>query len=130
MCSTRKASGATTPRRVAVSFGPQYGPITAKQAEECLREAHRRGVDDLVCAGFTIDGAAQAAIRDDPNPRVRCHQAHIRPDVSMGDLLRDTPGSQLFTVFGLPRGLTASEYFKALRGYKFEQVRDFYGLLE
>ena len=36
-------------------------------------------------------------------PRVRCHQAHIRPDVAMGDLLKDTPGSQLFTVFGLPR---------------------------
>ena len=30
----------------------------------------------------------------------------------------------------LPRGLTDSEYFKALRGFKFEQVRDFYGLLE
>jgi adenine-specific DNA-methyltransferase len=71
--------------------------------EGCLREAYRRGYDDLVFAGFTIDGAAQAAIQDDPNPRVRCHQAHIRPDVAMGDLLKDTPGSQLFTVFGLPR---------------------------
>ena len=89
--------------RVAVSFGPQYGPITAKQVEDCLREAYRRGYDDLVFAGFTIDGAAQAAIQDDPNPRVRCHLAHIRPDVAMGDLLKDTPGSQLFTVFGLPR---------------------------
>ena len=88
---------------MAVSFGPQYGPITAKQVEDCLREAYRRGYDDLVFAGFTIDGAAQAAIQDDPNPRVRCHLAHIRPDVAMGDLLKDTPGSQLFTVFGLPR---------------------------
>ena len=31
---------------------------------------------------------------------------------------------------GAAPGLTDSEYFKALRGYKFEQVRDFYGLLE
>lgn len=30
----------------------------------------------------------------------------------------------------LPRGLTDSDYFKALRGYKYEQVWDFYGLLE
>jgi adenine-specific DNA-methyltransferase len=29
--------------------------------------------------------------------------AHIRPDVNMGDLLKTTPSSQLFTVFGLPR---------------------------
>jgi adenine-specific DNA-methyltransferase len=90
-------------RRVAVSFGPQYGPITAQQVEECLREAYRRGYDDLIFAGFTIDGAAQAIIQEDPNPKVRCHLAHIRPDVNMGDLLKDTPSSQLFTVFGLPR---------------------------
>ena len=89
--------------RVAVSFGPQYGPITAKQVEACLWSAVRGGYDDLVFAGFTIDGAAQGVIQDDPNPHVRCHLAHIRPDVQMGDLLKDTPGSQLFTVFGLPR---------------------------
>ncbi|MBI5442581.1 MAG: hypothetical protein HY900_15370 [Deltaproteobacteria bacterium] len=34
---------------------------------------------------------------------MRCHLAHIRPDVNMGDLLKETAGSQLFTVFGLPR---------------------------
>jgi len=93
----------TEPRRVAVAFGPQYGPITAQQVEQSLREAYRRGYDDLVFAGFTIDGAAQAIIQEDVNPEVRCHLAHIRPDVNMGDLLKDTPSSQLFTVFGLPR---------------------------
>ena len=35
-----------------------------------------------------------------------------------------------FNKQALPRGLTDSEYFKALRGYKYEQMRDFYGLLE
>jgi adenine-specific DNA-methyltransferase len=90
-------------RRVAVAFGPQYGPITAQQVEQSLREAYRRGYDDLVFAGFTVDGAAQAVIQEDPNPQVRCHLAHIRPDVNMGDLLKDTPSSQLFTVFGVPR---------------------------
>ncbi len=91
------------PQRVAVSIGPQHGPITTKQVEECLREAYRRGYDDLVFAGFSFDGLAQAIIQEDPDPKVRCHQAHIRPDVNMGDLLKDTPSSQLFTVFGLPR---------------------------
>lgn len=90
-------------RRVAVSFGPQYGPLTAKQVEECLHTAVRRGFDDLVFAAFSIDGAAQGIIQDDPNPMVQCHLAHIRPDVQMGNLLKDTPNSQLFTVFGLPR---------------------------
>jgi adenine-specific DNA-methyltransferase len=91
-------------RRVAVSFGPQYGPLTAKQVEECLRFAYRRGYDDMVFAAFNIDGAAQGLIQEDPNPAVNCHLAHIRPDVNIGsDLLKDTANSQLFTVSGLPR---------------------------
>jgi adenine-specific DNA-methyltransferase len=36
---------------------------------------------------------------------MRIHMAHIRPDVNpgMNGLLKEQPGSQLFTVFGLPR---------------------------
>ncbi|MBI4517851.1 MAG: site-specific DNA-methyltransferase [Deltaproteobacteria bacterium] len=90
-------------RRVAVSIGPQFGPVTAYQVENALRQAHRRGFDDLVFAGFSFDGSAQGAIQDDPDLKVRCHLAHIRPDVNMGDLLKETPNSQLFTVFGMPR---------------------------
>lgn len=71
------------PRTVAVSLGPQFGPVTAFQVENTLPMAMRRGFDDLVCAGFSFDGAAQAIIQDDPNPRVHCHLAHIRPDVNM-----------------------------------------------
>jgi adenine-specific DNA-methyltransferase len=90
-------------RNVAVVFGPQHGPVTAMQVEECLPIASRRGYDELIFAGFSFDGTAQAIIRDDPNPRVRIHIAHINPDVTMGDLLKETPSSQLFTVFGSPR---------------------------
>ena len=93
----------TENRLIAVVFGPQHGPVTAMQVEECLPIASRRGYNDLVFAGFGFDGAAQAAIGDDPNPRVRIHMAHINPDVAMGGLLKETPTSQLFTVFGEPR---------------------------
>lgn len=90
-------------RSVAVSFGPQFGSVTAYQVENALPMAMRRGYEDLVFAGFSFDATAQATIQDDPNPRVRCHLAHIRPDVNMGDLLKETPNSQIFTVFGSPR---------------------------
>ena len=92
-----------TERHVAVAFGPQHGPVTAMQVEQCLRAAYRFGYDDLVFAGFSFDGAAQAAIQDDLNPNVRVHMAYINPDIAMDDLLKETPTSQLFTVFGLPR---------------------------
>ena len=91
------------PHQVAVSVGPQYGPVTAKQVEDSMRTAFTRGYDALVFAGFSFDGAAQAAIEADPNPRVRMHMAHIAPDVTMDDLLKESRDSQLFTVSGLPR---------------------------
>ena len=84
-----------TERLIAVVFGPQHGPVTAMQVEDCLRIASRRGYDELVFAGFSFDGAAQAIIQEDPNPRVRTHIAHINPDVAMGDLLKETPSTQL-----------------------------------
>ncbi|MEX2609164.1 MAG: site-specific DNA-methyltransferase [Gemmatimonadota bacterium] len=91
------------PRRIVVSLGPEHGAVSAPQVEEALREANRRGADDIVFAGFSFDGAAQAAIQDDLHPHVRTHLAHIAPDVQMGDLLKTAADSQLFTVFGQPR---------------------------
>jgi adenine-specific DNA-methyltransferase len=90
---------------VAVGFGPQYGPVTAKQVEDLIRSASRRGYDALVVAGFSFDGPAQATIEDAQHPKLRIHMASIRPDVNpgMAGLLKEQPGSQLFTVFGQPR---------------------------
>ena len=90
---------------VAVAFGPQYGPVTAQQVEDVIRSANRRGYDDLVVAGFSFDGPAQTIINESKHPRLRIHIAHIRPDVNpaMDGLLKQKPGSQLFTVFGQPR---------------------------
>jgi adenine-specific DNA-methyltransferase len=90
---------------VAVAFGPQYGPVTAKHVENVIRATNRRGYDDLVIAGFSFDGPAQAIITESQHPKLRVHIAHIRPDVNPGmdGLLKEKPGSQLFTVFGQPR---------------------------
>jgi adenine-specific DNA-methyltransferase len=96
-------NGGGETRSVAVVLGPQYGPVTAKMVEDCIPIAAKRGNDDLVFAGFSFDGTAQAAIQDDSHPRVRIHMAQIRPDVNMGDLLKTTSSSQIFTVSGTPR---------------------------
>lgn len=90
---------------VAVVFGPQYGPVTAKLVEEARREAFRRGYEHLVVAGFSFDGAAQTARDEWSHPKLKVHFAHIRPDVNpgMAGLLKEQPGSQIFSVFGQPR---------------------------
>lgn len=90
------------PNTIAVGFGPQYGPVTAQQVEELVRASKR--YDELVIAGFSFDAAATNAIQEAAHPKLRIHQAYIRPDINpaMDGLLKDTPNSQLFTVFGQP----------------------------
>ncbi len=93
---------AAGPNTVGVGFGPQYGPVTALQVEELIRAAKR--YDELVIAGFSFDAEATEVIQTQNHPKLRIHQAYIRPDINpaMEGLLKDTPSSQLFTVFGQP----------------------------
>lgn len=87
---------------VAISFGPQHGPVTALQVEEAIRAAKRYG--ELVIAGFSFDAESYAVVEAQAHPKLRIHIAQIRPDLNeaMAGLLKDTPNSQLFTVFGQP----------------------------
>ena len=88
-------------RRLAVSFGPRYGPLSARQAEEAIRAATVAGYQLLILAGFQIDPAADAFVqRTELNLDVQF--AHINPDMEIHDLLKQTQGSQLFSVFGEP----------------------------
>lgn len=90
------------PATVAITFGPQYGPVSAQQVEEAIRASKR--YDELVVAGFSFDAEASAVIEESSHPKLRIHAAYIRPDINPGmdGLLKETPGSQLFTVFGQP----------------------------
>ncbi len=96
-------NGDNQSRKVAVSVGPQHGPVTGWQVENVIRSAYKHGFDDVVFAGFSFDAEAQAAIEDDANPKLKLHLAHISPDVLMGDLLKSTGSGQVFTVMGSPR---------------------------
>jgi adenine-specific DNA-methyltransferase len=92
---------------VAVAIGPEIGSVPVFQVEETMRLAYRRGYDLLVIAAFSFDAAAQEAIQsnnDDSDSKLRIEMAQIRPDVTMGDLLKKTQvTAQIFTVFGQPR---------------------------
>jgi adenine-specific DNA-methyltransferase len=96
--------------RVALSFGPQHGPVTARQVQEATRtamlEATRtaklNGYQLLIFAGFAFDPEAQALLQKAPVAGLQVHFATIAPDVLVGDLLKTTRASQIFTVFGQP----------------------------
>ena len=63
---------------------------------------------DEFCADEMVQAAVVRCVEvigEAEHPRLRIHQANIRRDVNpgMNGLLKERPGSQLFTVFGQPR---------------------------
>jgi adenine-specific DNA-methyltransferase len=89
-------------QRVAVSFGPQYGPVTAQQLSEAIPVARANGYRTLIMAGFSFDAGAQDFKEKVPLKDLSVHFANISPDVLIGDLLKTPTRGQLFTVFGQP----------------------------
>jgi adenine-specific DNA-methyltransferase len=104
--------GATEPRKVAIVIGPEHGAVPLFFVEEAMRISYKRGYDDLVIAGFSFDAFAQECIQtnnEDKKIKLTMHMAQIRPDVTMGDLLKKTNNNnQIFTVFGQPRSRVES----------------------
>ncbi len=85
--------------RVALSFGPQYGPLTVFRVQEAVPTAKMNGYGMLIFAGSSFDPEAQAFIQRAPVAGMEVHFAHIAPDVLVGDLLKTNRASQIFTVF-------------------------------
>lgn len=105
---------------VGVVFGPQYGPFTVQMLEKLIRPAKRR-YEALVIAAFNFAAEVQDLAENHDVPNFRIHIAHIRPDVNpgMSGLLKEKPGSQLFTVFGQPRTRlekSSNEYIVHMEG--------------
>jgi len=91
-------------RRVAISFGPQFGPVIAMQAHEAIQIAKANAFDILLIAGFSFEAEAQAFVQK-AREMVRglnVQFANIAPDVLVGDLLKTGRASQIFTGFGQP----------------------------
>jgi len=84
----------------AVIFGPQYGPLTSSQLQEALGEA-RGTYDALIAAAFTFDDQAHALLQK-ATLRPPVLGVAINADLLMGNLLKTSKSSQVFSVFGKP----------------------------
>jgi adenine-specific DNA-methyltransferase len=114
-----EADGQT--RRIAVSFGPLYGPISARQVEDVLREITFAPYHAVLFAGFAIDDSAQQLVQNYRTPKnLQLLMANISADVLVPDLLKSRRGQQLFAVFGEPdvevRAVGADEFEVEVRG--------------
>jgi adenine-specific DNA-methyltransferase len=84
----------------AVIFGPQYGPLTSSQLQEALGEA-RGTYDALIAAAFTFDDQAHTLLQK-ATLRPPVLGVAINADLLMGNLLKTSKSSQVFSVFGKP----------------------------
>ena len=91
-------------RTIAVSFGPRHAPVTTKQVLDATRQARR--YDMLLFVGFACDPEALSMIERGV-PGCEMHFVHAAPDILVGDLLKSSRATKLFTVFGLPDVRTA-----------------------
>jgi adenine-specific DNA-methyltransferase len=84
----------------AVIFGPQYGPLTSTQLQEALNEA-RGTYSALIAAAFTFDDQTHALLQK-ATLRPPVLGVAINADLLMGNLLKTSKSSQVFSVFGKP----------------------------
>lgn len=87
------------PRRLAVSFGSRHGPVTPRQVLETIQQT--RDYDIVLFVGFACDPEAGRMIEMGASGR-ELHFAHAAPDILVGDMLKTSKTTKLFTVFGLP----------------------------
>ncbi len=87
------------PRRIAISFGTKHSPVTPVQVRDALTES--RGYDWVIFIGFGCDPEARRMIDQGVHGR-QLDFANAAPDILVGDLLKTTKATRLFTVFGAP----------------------------
>ncbi|MEO0023240.1 MAG: site-specific DNA-methyltransferase [candidate division WOR-3 bacterium] len=99
-----ETGGDGEPKRVAISFGPQFGPVTAYQIQEAIQPAKWNKFDILLVAGFAFEPEVHSYVQraQEAVKGLMIHCVNIAPDVLSGDLLKTTRASQIFTVFGEP----------------------------
>lgn len=87
-------------RRVVVSVGPRYGPITRQQVDDALDEAY--GFDLVIFTGFTATAEVQTFLAPGRRGRFDVVLLEANADLLVSDLLRNTKSSQTFRLFAAP----------------------------
>ena len=91
---------ATDGKTIAVMFGPPNGSVNEVHVKDGL--AAGRKYDAVLFCGYDFTPAAQEMVDAARNENWLLMRAFVAPDTVMGDLLKDTKASQLFTMVGEP----------------------------
>ncbi len=89
-------------KRVAVVFGPESGAVSGNLVFNATSEARHARYAHLYVFGFAIDPKALEFLNDPRQSRIPSTYVAVTPDVLMGDLLKTTRASEIFSITGLP----------------------------
>ncbi|MEU8404362.1 hypothetical protein AB0C28_55120 [Nonomuraea sp. NPDC048892] len=113
----QQASEGSTPQRIAVSIGPQYGTVAPEWIRRAAREALKGlGFDLLIVCAFAFDPQAVktteefkpnaedfASVQEERNlGKLPVLLVRMNSDLVMADVLKKTDTGNLFMVFGEP----------------------------
>lgn len=103
-------------RPVAIVFGPENGAVSERLVDEAARESSAKRYTHLYVIGFAIQPNAENLINQaDAIYDVPATFVPVTPDVVMGDLLKTTRASQIFSVAGRPE-IEIQRLARRLRG--------------
>jgi adenine-specific DNA-methyltransferase len=90
-------------KAVAFVFGPENGAVSEHLVYAALAEAKPKGYAQLYVIGFAVEPNARKLVESAAAMGlVPCTYVQATPDLMMGDLLKNTRASQIFSVCGLP----------------------------
>lgn len=90
-------------RPVAIVFGPENGAVSERLVYEAAQEAAAKKFTHLYVIGFSIQPNAENLIgQSDGIFDIPATWVPVTPDVVMGDLLKTTRASQIFSIAGRP----------------------------
>lgn len=94
----------TGPRRVVVSFGPEFAPLDKRQVARALEEAQRLVPKPKIVlfAAFALDPEAAKEIAETRWPGVSLLSAYMNTDLQTEDLKKKQPNSESFWLVGQP----------------------------
>lgn len=88
---------------VAILFGPENAAVSERLVNEAAREARAKGFTHLYVMGFAIEPVARNLIENcEAVSGVPATYVQATPDLAIGDLLKTTRSSQIFSVCGMP----------------------------
>jgi adenine-specific DNA-methyltransferase len=88
---------------MAFVFGPEHGAVTEQMVFAAAREAYAKSYSHLYVIGFAIQANASKLIQNcEQVVGIPATYVQATMDIQMGDLLKTTRASQVFSVTGAP----------------------------